>query len=79
MEPIVNGLEESNPQAAEYRRIDADSDEGKAIYQTYGLRGHPAFVILDPSGEVLWFGIGELTLEELQSQLNEALAGSSVG
>lgn len=70
----MNGLEETNPQAADYRRIDANSDEGKAVYRAYGLRAHPAFIILDSSGEVLWSGIGELTLEEIQFQLNEALS-----
>jgi hypothetical protein len=79
MEPIVNGLEESNPESADYRRIDANSDEGKAIYRTYGLRGHPAYVILDTSGELVWVGVGELTLEELQSQLKEALPDSNIG
>lgn len=78
MEPIVNGLEESNPQSAGYQRIDANSEEGKAIYRAYGLRGHPAFVILDTSGKLVWVGIGELSFEELQSHLNKALADSKI-
>lgn len=73
MEPVVNGLEEKYQDRIEFRRIDANSPVGKAAYQAYLLQGHPAFVLLNPEGEVLWTGLGEHSPETLEEQMLEGL------
>ncbi len=73
MEPVVNGLEEKYSEEIEFRRLDANTPVGKAAYQAYILRGHPAFVLLNPEGEVLWSGLGEQSRESLEEQMLMAL------
>jgi hypothetical protein len=69
MEPIVDGLEEKYKNRIEFRRIDALSPEGKTAYQAYNLLGHPAFMLLNPQGELLWKGLGEQSIQDLENQL----------
>ncbi len=73
MAPVVNGLEEKYQEQIEFRRIDASSPTGKAAYQVYALRGHPAFVLLSPDGMTLWTSIGEQPAENLEEQILMAL------
>ena len=73
MEPVVNGLEEKYQGQIEFRRIDANTPMGKDAYQAYILRGHPAFLVLNPDGEVLWSGLGEQAQEILDEQILIAL------
>ena len=67
MVPVVDGLEAKHHDQVEFRRIDANSAAGKSAYQAYALRGHPGFVLLSPNGSTLWKGIGEQTVETVQS------------
>ena len=69
MEPIVDGLEEKYKDQIEFRRIDANSPEGKSAYQAYNLLGHPAFTLLNQQGELLWKGLGEQPSQELENHL----------
>ena len=69
MEPVVDGLEEKHQNQIEFRRIDALSPDGKSAYQAYNLLGHPAFIILNQQGELLWKGLGEQTSQDLENQL----------
>lgn len=69
MEPVVDGLEEKHQNQIEFRRIDALSPEGKSAYQAYNLLGHPAFIILNQQGELLWKGLGEQSSQDLENQL----------
>jgi hypothetical protein len=73
MEPVVNGLEQEFGSQVEFQRINASDTDGQAIFQTYGLRGHPAYVILNSEADVLWFGIGEQAKDILIQQIHLAL------
>jgi hypothetical protein len=72
MEPVVNGLEEDFGSQVEFRRIDANSSDGRAIFQSFSLRGHPSYVLLNPQGEIVWQGLGEQSFESIQSEIWEA-------
>ena len=69
MEPVVDRLEEKHQNQIEFRRIDALSPEGKSAFQAYNLLGHPAFIILNQQGELLWKGLGEQSSQDLENQL----------
>lgn len=73
MEPIVDGLEDDFGEQVEFRRIDAGTDQGQTTFRAYSLRGHPAFVIVDPEGAVLWTGLGEQTRQALMDQMHQVL------
>ena len=75
MEPVVNELEENFDGLIEFRSLDANG-EGKAAFRTYQLRGHPAYVLLNPSGEVLWSGLGEQPSDNIKKALETALGES---
>jgi hypothetical protein len=73
MEPVVNGLEQNFQDSVEFRHINANTPVGKAVYQTYRLRGHPAYVLLNPKGEVIWSSLGEQSEQSLEQQIRIAL------
>ena len=73
MAPVVNGLEEIYSSEIEFRRIDANSTEGRSAFQYFGLQGHPSYVLLNPEGDVLWQGLGELLPEKLQEEIALAM------
>jgi hypothetical protein len=73
MEPVVGGLEDVYDAQVEFRRIDANSRDGNDIFQAYRLRGHPSFVLINPSGDVLWSGLGEQSKQLLENQLLQVL------
>ena len=72
MEPVVNGLEAEFDAQVEFRRINAGDFDGRVIFESFGLRGHPAYIILNPQGEVLWQGLGELSLDSIQAEILKA-------
>ena len=74
MVPVVNGVEDKFSEQIEFRRIDANSVDGKQAFRVYGLRGHPAFVLLNPDGSVLWRGLGEQSKEDIERQLQVILS-----
>ena len=69
MEPVVNGLEVEFDAQVEFRRITAGGSDGRVIFEFFGLRGHPAYIILNPQGDVLWQGLGELPLDSMQAEI----------
>lgn len=73
MEPVVNGLAQDYQDWIEFRNLNANQPDGKAIFQLLGLRGHPAYVIMNPQGKVLWQGVGEQTRENMQKMILAAL------
>ncbi len=75
MEPVVNGLEMSYMDQIEFRTINAGTPDGQAMFRSFGLPGHPSYVLLNPAGEVLWTGFGEQARENIEVRLEEALAG----
>jgi len=74
MEPVVNGLEETYQDQIEFRAIDAKSSEGQGAFRAFALPGHPGFVLLDQTGEVLWKGFGEQSRENIEMSLQSALS-----
>jgi len=74
MEPVVGRLEDVYKSDVEFRRIDANSQDGREIFQAYRLLGHPSFVVINPEGEVLWIGLGEQSEEILMQALHNMLA-----
>lgn len=68
----MNGLEEEFDNQVEFRRIDANDRDGRAIFLSYGLRGHPSYVILNPNTDVLWRGLGEHPQDVLEKQIHLA-------
>lgn len=73
MEPIVNGLAQDYKDRIDFRNLNANKPDEKALFQILGLRGHPAYVIMNPQGEVLWQGVGEQTRENIQMMILAAL------
>ena len=76
MAPVVNGLENAYGEQVDFRRMDANSAAGGPAFQHYKLLGHPSYVLLNPDGQVMWKGLGELTNAELEGQLQAALNDS---
>jgi hypothetical protein len=74
MEPVVNGLEKDYSDQVEFRRLDVNSQDGKAAFKYYKLLGHPGYVILNSASEVLWVGIGEKSEAELVEQISTNLS-----
>jgi hypothetical protein len=72
MEPVVNELEVNFDGQIDFRSLDA-STEGKAAYRAFQLRGHPAYVLLNPSAEVLWSGLGEQPIDNIKKAIETAL------
>jgi thioredoxin-related protein len=50
-------------------RYDADQPEGRALAESYGVRGYPSFVIVDGRGRVLDEFAGYRSAPELVSRL----------
>ncbi len=73
MEPVVNGLEEFYQDQIEFRSVDVNTPEGEQAFRAYALPGHPGFVLLNSTGEVLWKGFGEQSRESIETQLKAAL------
>ena len=73
MQPIVNGLEVEYDGQIEFRRINAITDQGVEIYNFFGLRGHPSYVLLNPAGEILWQGLGEQPEDSIKLSLEKAI------
>lgn len=73
MEPVVNGLAQEYQGRLEFQDLNVNQPDGKAIFQFLGLRGHPAYVIMNPQAEILWQGVGEQTRENIQGIILAAL------
>lgn len=73
MQPVVNGLEEDHRDNIEVLRLEANKGEGLEAFRFYRLGGHPAYVLLNPQGEVLWSGLGVQSRALLETQIQSAL------
>lgn len=58
MAPIVDGLEADYGDQIAFQHLNVDEDEGKAVADTFRVRGHPAIVVVDTSGRVVWSRVG---------------------
>ena len=74
MQPIVNGLENKYSKNFDFQRVNASTDEGSEIYKSYTLFGHPAFLILNQEGDILWQGVGEQSADVLEDVLKSVLS-----
>ena len=50
--PTVSGLKEEFAGEVNVIRLDADQKSNSRLQATYGLRGHPSFVVLDGNNNV---------------------------
>jgi len=73
MQPIVNGLQAEYKGRLVFEQIDANQEIGRQRLHTYGLRGHPSYVIVDVKGSVLWSATGQLPADLLRAQLQAAV------
>ena len=73
MMPIVDGLEEDYQEEIVFIRLNAAVDQGKETFRHYNLLGHPSFLLLNPAGDVLWSGIGEIP----ENVINEEIMNNS--
>ncbi|MBL6980358.1 MAG: hypothetical protein ISR58_04115 [Anaerolineales bacterium] len=70
----MNGFEEKYTDDVEVLRLNANQNEGQEAFRFYRLQGHPAFVLLNPQGEVLWSGLGVQSAEMLETQAENQLS-----
>jgi len=59
MQPIVHGLEEQFLDEVAFISVNASTPDGLDVFSSYSLFGHPAFLILNEDGEILWQSVGE--------------------
>ncbi len=69
MTPIVNGLEEEFASQVEVVRLNAAEVENEELMQSYGLRGHPSFAVLDENGRVSQTYFGPQEEETLRTAI----------
>ena len=75
MAPIVDGLEAEYGNRVAFLRLNADEDDGRAAAQTYRVRGHPAIVVINAHGDVVWSRLGVQPRDVVAGALESALAG----
>jgi thioredoxin-like negative regulator of GroEL len=75
MAPIVDGLESDYGDQVAFQRLNADEDDGRAAAQTYRVRGHPAIVVINARGDVVWSRVGVQPRDVVAGALESALAG----
>jgi thioredoxin-like negative regulator of GroEL len=74
MAPIVDGLEAEYGDQVVFKRMNVNEADGNAAAQAYGVRGHPAIVVLDARGEVIWSRVGVQPREAVAEALESVLA-----
>jgi thioredoxin-like negative regulator of GroEL len=77
MAPIVDGLEEEYGRRVAFQRLNVDEHNGRLAAQTYRVRGHPAIVMLDARGKVVWSRVGVQSVEDVASALDSALSSQN--
>jgi hypothetical protein len=77
MTPVVNGLQSQFEGQVAFIILNAAFGEGKNAFEAYKLPGHPSYVLLHPSGEVVWRAFGPQTEATLKSAIDDALASST--
>ncbi len=75
MQPIVNGLQDQYATQVAFISFNAqDGADGELFFGDLGLPGHPSFVIYSASGQQVYRGVGIISADELQRQIEAALA-----
>lgn len=71
MQPIVNGLQREFEEQVAFEQRNAGGETGQADLRAYGLRGHPSYVVVDETGQVLWRASGQVSAETLRQVLRQ--------
>ena len=74
MNPIVDGIESEFTGEVAVIRLNAIGTEMTQLMNSYGVRGHPSFVVLDGNNEVTERFTGPQTEETLRTAI-AAVAG----
>ncbi len=69
MMPIVDGLEENYQEEITFIRLNAAAGQGRKTFRYYNLPGHPSFLLLNPAGDVLWSGFGEISENVINEEI----------
>lgn len=71
MQPIVHGLQEEYQDQLLVESHNADLAEAQALADKLGVRGHPAYAIVDSDGVVRWTGKGAVSVAFLRKVIEE--------
>lgn len=71
MKPAVDKLESELAGKLMVRRVDIQTDEGRALMKEYGMEFTPAFVFFDLAGKERWRGTGMLDADTVRRLVNE--------
>ena len=74
MTPIVNGLEEEFAGQVAVVSLNAAEVANEELMQSYGLRGHPSFAVLDENGRVSQTYFGPQEQETLRIAISNMLS-----
>jgi len=74
MAPIVDGLEAEYGDQVVFKRMNVNEADGSAAAQAYRVRGHPAIVVLDAGGNIVWSRVGVQPREEVAGALESVLS-----
>lgn len=75
MNPIVDGVEAEFAGRVAVIRLNAEGVEMGQLMSSYGVRGHPSFVLLDKDNEVTQRFIGPQTAETLYAAMAAVVEG----
>lgn len=75
MRPVVNGLERQYGTRVAFAGVDYNNRTNKALVQKYQVLGHPTFVVLDGSGNVVKRFVGYTTKDDLEAAVKQAAGG----
>ncbi len=77
MTPVGNGLRDDFDGRSAFVILNAAFGEGKDAFEAYKLPGHPSYVMLYPTGEVMWRAFGPQAEATLETAIGDAIASSS--
>jgi thioredoxin-like negative regulator of GroEL len=77
MEPIVNGLAQEFAGEINVYKLDAAEQESVRLQQSYGLRGHPSFALVDSEGQLVQTFVGPQPEEVLREALTTLLSAKN--
>ena len=75
MDPIVDGIESEFTERVAVIRLNAVGTEMAQLMNSYGVRGHPSFVVLDGESEVTQRFTGPQTDETLREAMTAVANG----
>lgn len=78
MRPVVNGLAQTYGDEVDFRSHNIASQEGQAWAEQYGLRGHPAYVLLDARGNESWRAVGVVPGGAIEAEITAVLRSTQV-